>query len=245
MADIDWQAMAESMTGGKRQSEKVIYYRLKSGWIGWGDTQASKQLGMIQKGAIPLPQYGTITNSEDIWGPILRHRDGPAEFPVEQVLTYRWYKPENVPVQNVRFPQLAGQKIVEFPCPECSRPAFHSPIHLGSHLRVMHAYDRSEVLKYGEAMHIDFSKIPGGKEVVEYAMPTEIVPEVPQTVEEAFEFASVSAETPATAEVAADLETINPFLSCPDCDYTTEGKTKHDFALQGHRRAKHLEAVPA
>jgi len=43
-------------------------------------------------------------------------------------------------------------------------------------------------------------------------------------------------------DASAELEAA-PFLSCADCDYTTQGKTKHEFALQGHRRAKHNEVA--
>lgn len=256
--------------GGNKKNPDVIYYRNRRGWITWGDTQASKQLDMINgKGCVPLPKYGKITHSEDLWGPILRHPDGPAEFPVDQILAFRWYDKRRMPdlrpvVQVgreqqrvgtqpvVRFPQLAGVKITEYPCPEgClitipgQKPVdktYHNPIDLGNHLRVMHSYDRSEVLKYGEAMGIDFSKVPGGKELVKYEF-DEAVAEVAQDAEEVeFELATVSDKTPATAEVVAE---VLGFLSCPDCEYTTEGKTQHEFALQGHRRVKHPEAVPA
>lgn len=205
---------------GRRRNPDVIYFRNKKGWITWGDTQASKQLDKIRKGSVPLPQYGRITHSEDIWGPILRHPDGPAEFPVEQVLAYRWYDrrrlPDIRPIIQVgreeqrqgaqpaviRFPQLVGVKITEYPCPESCLitlpdgksvdKAYHDPVHLGNHLRVMHGYDRSEIIKYGDAMGIDFTKVPGGKELVTYEF-DEVADEVRQDAEEAFEVERVAA----------------------------------------------------
>ena len=223
--------------GGSRNA-KVIYYRNKRGWITWGDTQASKQINMMQKGCQPLPQFGYITDSKDLWGPILRHPDGPAMFPVEQVLTYRWYR--DCPVKSAKFPQLTGVKIVEFPCPECQRPGFHSPIHLGMHLRVMHEYDRSEVLKYGDAMGIDFSKVPGGRQIVEYEFEG-AVQEVEEAAEELFEVSTISPQSPASPELRAEIEQ----TKCDECDWVSKPDAKQpEFALSMHIRHAH-KAVPA
>jgi hypothetical protein len=243
--------------GGRRSTERVGYYRLRSGWITASDTQASKMQVMMLKGATFLGQYPSVEDSNDYWGPILRSPGGPEEFPVDQVLTYRWYRQDtggrclhsrsgltrHCPVKDVRFPQLAGVKITEFPCPEgCNDKAYHSPLHLGSHLRIMHGYDRSEILKYGEAMNIDFTKIPGGKEVIEYDFTKA---EIAAKEVEDLAVEVVSAAAPASAETAAGFGSIE-VLQCSDCDYTTEGKMKHQFALGAHRRAKHSPvAVPA
>ena len=237
MAEVETSPQWAQMASGR--DERVIYYRRKNGWITWGDSQASKLLVKIQKGATPLAQYGEIKDSKDLWGPILR-AGGAHEFPVEQVLTYRWYK--DCPVKGVRFPQLAGVKIIEFPCPECARE-FHSPLHLGSHLRVMHGYDRSEVLKYGEAMNIDFSKVPGGKEVVSYdfAEAQEAAAEVIHDAE--YEVSTVSAGTPASVEVAAEFEvsTTRNKVACPDC-----GKEVKPKGLKMHQTQYCTkQAVPA
>lgn len=252
---------ATDMGGGGRNSEKVIYYRRKNGWITWGDTQASKQMTMIAKGNQPLPQFHHIMYSEDLWGPILRHPEGPALFPVEQVLTYRWYRKDMLPdlrpivpqgrdlvrsgaQPKVSFPQLAGVKIVEFPCPEPCNRSFHSPLHLGGHLRVMHGYDRSEILKYGEAMGIDFSKVPGGKAIVEYdgATAVEAAQEVVDDAE--YEVATVSAETPATPEVRAEIEAVEP--ACPEHPDFKPKTSNPGASLAAHRMHKHQKvAVPA
>jgi hypothetical protein len=202
---------------------------------------------MIAKGNQPLPQFGIIAYSEDLWGPILRHPDGPALFPVEQVLTYRWYRKDMLPdlrpiVQQgrdlvrsgvqprVAFPQLVGVKIVEFPCPEPCTRSFHSPLHLGGHLRVMHGYDRSEILKYGDAMGIDFSKVPGGKAIIEYdgAEAAEAAAEIVADAEPEFEV--VSAATPASADIVAEFEEKPRLVACPDC-----GKEVKPLGLDLHR----------
>lgn len=253
--------------GSRRRNPDVIYYRNRKGWITWGDTQAAKQLDMINgKGCSPLPKYGTIQHSEDLWGPILRHPDGPAEFPVEQILAYRWYRKDKLPdlrpivTENrnsyrvgtqptIRFPQLQGVKVTEYPCPEpCGREPFHDPLHLGGHLRVMHGYDRSEILKYGEAMNIDFSKVPGGQQIVNFEF-DEVIEEVKKDAEEvSVLLTTVSAESPATEETLNEIiaPTVRAaFLTCDQCDYTTEGKERHNLALNSHKRIKHPEPVPA
>lgn len=51
---------------------------------------------------------------------------------------------------------------------------------------------------------------------------------------------------PDAAEELEGRPLVQSFLSCADCGYTTEGKTKHAFALAGHRRLQHAqEAVTA
>lgn len=158
----------------RRKSEVVIYYRRPmkgehAGWITWGDSQPSKRADMVLRGFEPLPQFGRIAtgvlafDQYGVWGPILTHPRGPAVFPAEQVITFRWYDPEQVgdpwrPIPNVKFPQLKGQKIVEFDCPECSDRVFAKALHLARHLRNTHDYDRSEIIKLGEELGIDFTK---------------------------------------------------------------------------------------
>ena len=235
MADQDiYKAMADSMLGGRKADEKVIYYKKPNGWIVWGDTQPSKQLAMMQLGMQPLPQYGHITDSSDVWGPILRHPQGPSEFCAEQVITFRWYQESDCPVKGVKFPCLAGKKIVQFPCPECQRHPFHEAIHLASHLRIMHGYDRAEIIAYGTATGIDFMKIPGGREVIEYqydSTPAKIVQEEPE-----YDIAVVTKDTPLTQE--------EHDFAC-DCGWVPkEGAKRPDVALRFHR-ATHKEKVSA
>lgn len=250
MVSENVQAWADQ---GDGRHEVCIYYRRKNGWITRGHTQPAKQVIMLRKGCTPLPQYGQITHSEDQWGPILRN-GGAKEFPVEQVLTYRWYRKDMLPdlrrieqqgrnwvrvgeQPKINFPQLVGVKITEFPCPEPCNRTFHSPLHLGGHLRVMHEYDRSEILKYGEAMNIDFTKVPGGKAIIEYDGPSAIEA-AQEVVEDAeIEVVSVSAAAPASTEVAAGFEegmaAPQPRLDCPDCGWVNEKNTTQ--GLNFHR----------
>lgn len=250
--------MVQQFAAGKKGQPDVIYYRNKRGWITWGDTQASKQIDMINgKGCTPLSQYGKISYSEDLWGPILRHPNGPAEFPVEQILAYRWYRKDrlpdlrpivqqgrewvrmDIPQPKVRFPQLAGVKITEYPCPENCRTkegddlSYHDPLHLGSHLRIRHEYDRSEILKYGDAMGIDFTKVPGGKKLVEFDFDEELEQAVAEVEEDApeFEMVTVSAETPVRHD-------------CPDCGWENVKNTEQGLAVHKRLHCK-AQAVPA
>lgn len=177
--------IAENMLGNKRTDEAVIYYRKplmangkphsEAGWICWSDSQAGKQLDLWKKGWQPLNKYGEIRvkkseNQPDgpfdrygPWGPILCHPDGPGEFPVDQILTFRWYDPERCPVPSARFPQLRewlaeGHEIDEYDCPECTLARYAKPVYLARHLRIAHNYERHEIIALGKEMNVDFSK---------------------------------------------------------------------------------------
>lgn len=165
----------------RRRSERVIYYRKANGWITWGDSQSSKQIDYIARGWQPLTQFGQITGTTynrqtgehdpdpaSVWGPILRHRDGPGQFPLQQILTYRWYK--KPPVRGVRFPQLEGVEVTEYQCPECDDREYHDVSHLARHLRNQHDYDRLEINQLGKDLGIDFNRQVehGGRKVYSY-----------------------------------------------------------------------------
>jgi hypothetical protein len=170
-----------------RKSEVVGYYRRpnKGGmknWIIWGDTQAGKRDDYIYRGFTPLPQMGRVGSNftgRDAqlfaeyggWGAILSRPGGPELFPLDQIITFRWYLPENVgspaqgyqPMTHVRFPQLAqavkeGLKISEYGCPDCESVTYLQPVHLARHLRNSHDWDRADILAWGKAQDIDFSK---------------------------------------------------------------------------------------
>lgn len=241
MADVE--TAPQWAQRGRRDTERVMYYRLKSGWITGSDTQPSKFITMTRKGATLLPQFPPITDSKDYWGPILRHPDGPEQFPVDQIIAYRWYREENLPVKGVRFPQLKGQKIVEYPCPENCRRTFLNPIHLASHMRIIHEYQRHEIIAYGTAAGIDFSKLPGGRETLTFDyQEQEPEPEVP--VEPDFELATVSQDSPAAETIDAFAEE-PPSFKCDECDWEPKDVKRPDTALTMHKRMKHKEAVPA
>ena len=158
-----------------------------AGWIVIGDSiSGSKHLDYARRGFTPLHKYGRIntsirdakafgakgqaaeegwTNDRYKWEAILSHPDGPAEFPVEQVLTYRWYRPEFCPIPDVIFPQLQGLKIKEYRCPErCGRFPFidfdgsGGIRNLASHLRISHKWDVASLMAYGDRIGVDFTQ---------------------------------------------------------------------------------------
>jgi len=175
---------------GRNLGDEVIYYRRpvdgehNAGWITHGDSiSGTKFKDMVSRGFEPLMKYGSINTKANeargwgIWEPILSHPDGPAEFPLEQIVISRWYKPDQCPVPTVRFPQLRGVKIVEYRCPECSRPPFpelkkddavlvSAVGSLGNHLRIMHKWDRLSLLGYGDRVGIDFNAIDARTDIV-------------------------------------------------------------------------------
>ena len=94
----------------------------------------------------------------------MEHSDGPAEFPLEQIMALRWWRPQDVPLPGVRFPQLTGHKVKEIPCPDCKRPFFAMDgeggvAELARHLRIMHNWDTKQLDTYGERVGINFDAI--------------------------------------------------------------------------------------
>ena len=184
-----WAAFAQPNAG---DGDQVIYYRRPrkgedNGWIVWGDSLSGTKLrDHIKRGFEPLMQFGVINSADRdrrmygdrshpreeamdkqryTWEGILTHPDGPAEFPVDQLVAYRWYRPEFCPVPDVYFPQLVGKQIKEYTCPErCGRPPFVSVEGVGgvgtlrTHLRVMHNWDQANLQAYGARVGIDFNK---------------------------------------------------------------------------------------
>lgn len=176
IADVtNLQDLAGQLLTQGRRSERVIYWRkpnkgLEASWITTGGTNMERQLQFLQRGFVPLTQYGEVgfkRRADDPdgpferygqWGPILTHPQGPREFPVDQIVAYRWYDPAFCPVPGVRFPQMVGVKIVEFDCPECNNARFHKATHLARHLRVTHGYDRAELVALGQELGLSFAK---------------------------------------------------------------------------------------
>jgi DNA-directed RNA polymerase subunit RPC12/RpoP len=219
------QASTTGSMGTGKSDERVIYYRKPSnggpedGWIVWGDSESGTKLrDRAILGFQPLFDYGAITGYMDreqkipdpgsVWGPILRHPDGPAEFPISQIVALRWHIDPPIPV---KFPQLQGMKITQYQCPECSRAPFAelkegdkvvlSAIKsLGNHLTIMHKWDRLALLKWGDRAGIDFDAVDAKVEV-------------PYVYEEEPEVEDVVVETK-TAEV----------VSCQSCGDKIPGK---------------------
>lgn len=168
--------------GGKY--DRAMYYRRpRSGeHAGWIVIDSRTMLESFQmRGFEPLFKYGYIPYADpdlvddkgnntlplqSVWKPILAHPDGPSEFPLEQVVSEKWYIPDNCPVKGAKFPQLQGHKITHYPCPECERyfqavDGIGGVFGLSQHLRLGHDWDRMTIIKYGEKVGIDFDAVYG------------------------------------------------------------------------------------
>lgn len=109
------------------------------------------------------------------WGPILCHPSGPSEFPASQILAYHWYDAERlrqalrgqIPAtlrtkvtdrgEMVLWPQLSGQDLRVFACPECGDWRSLEAVILARHLRIHHDYDRADIIAFGTQYGIDFA----------------------------------------------------------------------------------------
>lgn len=105
------------------------------------------------------------------WGVILSQPGGMSEFPKDQILTFHWYDaerlrqslngslPPNVPVKDgmVLWPQLSGENLVIFSCPECTDWRHLEAVFLARHLRIWHDYDQADILAFGQQYGVDFS----------------------------------------------------------------------------------------
>lgn len=175
------------------------YFRKPDGWITVSQYRGGASIEMfLDRGFDALRKYGDVTqrlneldeNGEPkrdpakIWGPILRHKDGPAEFLPEQIITARWYKEADLPVKGIKWPQLRGVKIKEYQCPQCNRAPFVSAIAadgnplaigdgtigLANHLGTSgHQWDRLSLMSYGDKVGIDFNAIGTAVAVIDYA----------------------------------------------------------------------------
>ena len=242
----DWGAST-----GKGLGDQVIYYRRPPegedpGWIIWSDSISGTKLrDMIVRKFEPLFKYGTINQGAmhdrladvvgAIWEPILKHPDGPAEFPVSQVVTYRWYNDDDCPVKGIVFPQLSGAKIREYRCPECNRAPFvdingvGGTSSLGLHLRIMHGWDRSVLMAYGDRVGVDFNAADAGGLAVKEYSPRTAAPV--QTVE---------VEVVNRPIIETIVAAVPSGFICPDCGTSA----KSAFGLRSHRRT-HKDLVPA
>jgi hypothetical protein len=144
---------------------------LQAGWISTGDSSDTAAIGKMRAGWVPLEQFGSSGHeSKNRWHNILSRPEGRAQFPVSQILAYRWYRVANLrhdwpslPAeyqedrQIIRlFPQLKGIKIQEFGCPNCTNRVFGEPKGLYQHLHVHHDMDPEDIFAWGKQMGIDF-----------------------------------------------------------------------------------------
>lgn len=209
----DFSQMTVSRGSGTARAA-AGYFRMPGGQITVSQYRGGANIEMfLDRGFDPLRKYGDVTQFLDtectkpdpagIWGLILRHKDGPAEFTSEQIITARWYKDEELPVSGIKWPQLHGVKIKEYQCPQCNRAPFVSAIGadgeplaigdgvigLANHLGMSgHHWDRLSLMAYGDKVGIDFNAIGTPVAVVNYAyeekVQTEPEPEPDFTVED-------------------------------------------------------------
>ena len=175
--------------GMKSKFEKHMYYRkpdegTEANWITVKGVKGGKRERLEDyRNFTPLREFGELVDGHtNPWEVIFLQEGGPAAFPVEQVLTLRWYNPKDLPTEcgwgdeddppcpymmklkedGVHFPQLANHKVVELLCPECDRAPFGVIDGVGGigplarHLSIMHDWDADRMKKYGKRVDIDF-----------------------------------------------------------------------------------------
>lgn len=243
------QAARSSGQLGHKTMARVIYYKRPpggqyGGWIVWQDAQESKQMDYVSRGFQPIRLFDQrdrrrpllVLDSYDVWGPILRHPDGPALFPKGQVISNRWYNARECPVAGVRFPQLEGVTLTIYKCPECDgERIFHEAIQLARHLRSKHKYDRLELSALGRELGIDFSKVFQLTQEVKYEFKAEdgVSPE-DLAPEPRYEVQTVQ---PRGRSYTGTVQ-VNSGYACEVCGRTFGAK----IALAGHMRS-HKEVL--
>ena len=167
------------------------YYRKPNGWIVTAPVWATFRADMEYKGFQFLPQYGAFTIDQPWGNPnkdargqpfnsatepwrIIFQKGGAKEFPVEQIIAFRWHI--NSPYGEVKFPQLDGVEVHDLWCPECEDVVFSATTergavdqlrrHLTSGRNNAHSYRPTDLLELGKEWKMDFGFAGvGGKAV--------------------------------------------------------------------------------
>ncbi len=167
------------------------YYRKPNGWIVVAATTPTNRSDYEYKGFTFLPQYGEFTNGTNVlgakqleqddrgtpWNPavepwrLILQRGGAEEFPVEQVIAYRWHL--RPPYREAEFPQLKDVGITNYFCPECEKGVFASTVareaaeqlrtHLTTGMNNRHSYTPTDLRALGEELDIDFDSARVGR----------------------------------------------------------------------------------
>ena len=164
------------------KGEHGYYKRRSDGWIITAGVWPTYKADMNFKGLDFLSRYGTFvygtpwgdTNKDrrgvpfntlaEPWRFILQSPGGAEEFPISQVIAYRWHiRP---PYREVKFPQLEGVDVFDFFCPECEKGIFSSVdmqeavdmlrTHLTSQVNTVHAYRPEDLRAFGTEIGVDF-----------------------------------------------------------------------------------------
>ena len=148
----------------------------QAGWIFWADSQDGRQIEFLREGnklvalTVPDPRNPRIQRPLAIresdpdyqaygnWGPILCHPQGPGLFPLSQLLALGWYDPNRVPVPNVVFPALKGQKLTVWDCPECSDFTAITPQLIARHLSRTHNWTPLDLDRLGKEWGVTFER---------------------------------------------------------------------------------------
>lgn len=177
--DIDLPQIPPGMLAGanrRQRSDKLHesipgeYYYRRDGTVAYaeGSTTAQGKRLMLVKGWKRIqgsPRVHVLAEHDARFHALLRSKDGPSRFPVEQIIEYKWHK--NPPMMMtcrepldddlhpehtlecfkvVRFPQLRGLEIEEATCNICKRyyasvsgsEMMPAEIQLKKHMEVSH-----------------------------------------------------------------------------------------------------------
>ena len=173
------------------RGEHGYYRKAGNGWIVTAPIWPTFRGDMEYKGCVHLPQYGAFTIDQP-WGVpnkdargarfnsaiepwrVIFQKGGAKEFPVEQVIAFRWHI--NPPYAEVTFPQLEDVEVHDLWCPECENVVFSALSEKGAvdqlrrHLTAgkdnAHSYKPTDLLALGTQWDMDFGFTGvGGKAV--------------------------------------------------------------------------------
>lgn len=158
------------------------YRRPDNEWIMTLPTSLGNDRDWQLKGFQRLIKYGEFANGStggkpntrddngNPWNPAdepwrqMFLRDGARDFPISQVLAYRWHL--RPPYKEAKFPQLDGIDIVTLECPECTRGVFASrdaqeaslwlKQHLTSQINAQHKYTPTDLRELAREWKLDF-----------------------------------------------------------------------------------------
>lgn len=158
------------------------YRRPDNEWIVVAPTSMGNAHDWQLKGFERLTKYGEFANgttggkpnitddngnpwnpADEPWRQIFL-RGGEREFPITQVLAYRWHL--RPPYKEVKFPQLGGLNVTNLECPECDKGVFASlnpqeavswlKQHLTSQINAQHKYTPTDLRELAREWGLDF-----------------------------------------------------------------------------------------
>ena len=221
------------------------YRRGDTGWVTVGATTPANRGHYEYKGFVFLSQYGEFVNGTAggakkerdargaLWNPadepwrLIFQRGGAKEFPVSQIIAYRWHV--RPPYKEVTFPQLESVKVYDFQCPECTRGLFSSTVeadavaqlkvHLTSGVNNQHSYTPTDLRALAQEWGLDFESRRIGTNPVRRVHDQTPEPDAPEL-------------TPVT------------LLSCEECGWAPKPDAKKpEFALMLHKRSHGTDAA--